>query len=203
MSYKTLREKFRLSSYYNQYATDKFNLGYIDYIYDDLFTDRISPRLILEIGACNGESLRLWHDWFINAQVHGIDNGLNPSFNSTDNAQRWIYQQPRVTIHIGDAYSDLIQSLPHNFDIIIDDGPHTVESQQFCAANYTKKLQLGGILIIEDILNSNSVNIIIESIPNDIDADITIYHMNGKQKTIELRNKFPNGLDAIVIIRNH
>jgi hypothetical protein len=77
----------------------------------------------------------------------------------------------RYNYHIMDAYDQknfsIIESMySDGFDIIIDDGPHTVESQIYTIKNYTKLLKNGGILIIEDIQNYGDVDIIINSIGN-------------------------------------
>jgi len=47
---------------------------------------------------------------------------------------------------------DLVKALP-NFDIIIDDGPHTKESHLEFLDLYVPKLNQGGVLIIEDVEN--------------------------------------------------
>ena len=44
-----------------------------------------------------------------------------------------------------DLYKD------NTFDYIIDDGPHTLESQKFTIEKWIKKLKSGGKIIIEDI----------------------------------------------------
>jgi hypothetical protein len=51
------------------------------------------------------------------------------------------------------------------YDIMIDDGPHTLESMIFFIKNYLPLLSENGILIIEDIGNMEWTNILINSIP--------------------------------------
>ena len=57
----------------------------------------------------------------------------------------------RIIVTFGDAYTEeVVDSLP-SFDIIIDDGPHTIESQIKCLEFYLPKLNDGGVILIEDI----------------------------------------------------
>jgi hypothetical protein len=60
----------------------------------------------------------------------------------------------------GDAYNQTLTELFQNsyFDFIIDDGPHTLDSQIYTVTNYFKKLKINGLLIIEDIFDFNFVN---------------------------------------------
>jgi phosphoribosylpyrophosphate synthetase len=67
----------------------------------------------------------------------------------------------RYDYHIMDAFnkksvSELETKHPDGFDIIIEDGPHTLESQIFAVQNYTQLLKDGGILIIEDVITTGS-----------------------------------------------
>jgi hypothetical protein len=45
----------------------------------------------------------------------------------------------------------LKEKYSEGFDIIVEDGPHTLESQIFALREYPKLLKKGGILVIEDI----------------------------------------------------
>jgi hypothetical protein len=68
----------------------------------------------------------------------------------------------RITTYFEDAYRpEFISKLPP-LDIVIDDGPHTLESQLMCIDMYMPKITLNGILIIEDIININTANALVE-----------------------------------------
>ena len=123
--------------------------NYIQKYYSDEFTPRKDEEInILEIGVRFGDSIRLWREWFTKGDVVGIDVLY------TEKAQN-LLKDMNVNIIIDDAYSDeCIKSIPNDFfDYIIDDGPHTLESQLKCVESYLPKLKKGGKLIIEDIEN--------------------------------------------------
>lgn len=147
-----------------KYNTDKYYEhsgchSYIENVYDDIFKPiKYSASRILEIGIFGGGSLRLWRDYFVNSIVVGVDVS--------------IYDQnyfTRVVKMHADAYTQSFMSLfPNNhFDVIIDDGPHTPESQIFFVENYFSKLNDNGIMICEDIASTETLNEMISVIPEN------------------------------------
>jgi len=139
-----------------QYDTDKFFghpfqwHSYIENFYSKTFANKQhTARNVLEVGIYTGGSLKLWRDYFVNATVFGIDT------RSTDLLSEFTlsFNELRMYQIYGDAYSDeLVQSLKDSYyDIIIDDGPHTLESQCIFAQNYFDKLKPGGYFVCEDI----------------------------------------------------
>jgi Methyltransferase domain len=137
---------------FNCYETDKF-IGpysrahsYVEQFYDAAFEPRReSTKRLLEIGVWKGGSLKLWADYFQNATIYGLDS----KFVTPD-----LGYHPRVRQHLVDAYNhDFIETIPDGkFDIIIDDGPHTLVSQMVFLARYLPKVAAGGIAVIEDVL---------------------------------------------------
>src|SRR5262245_52680223 len=88
--------------------------------YEELFSSLRSMKLsILEIGIFQGESLKLWHSYFPNAKIYGLD--INPP--NLDLGSR-------VRVARADqADAAAIDSIIRNwgvdfFDIIIDDASH-------------------------------------------------------------------------------
>jgi hypothetical protein len=73
----------------------------------------------------------------------------------------------------GDAYNQTLTELFQNsyFDFIIDDGPHTLESQLYTSTNYFKKLKINGLLIIEDIFDFDYVSEIENHVKNTLPSD--------------------------------
>lgn len=103
---------------------------------------------LLEIGCGSGGSLLLWSDYFPDATIYGVDNGQDRRFNKCKVATGG---SDNIKLYKSDAYTtDFVDSMP-NFDIIIDDGPHTKESHFQLLDLYLSKLNQGGILIIEDV----------------------------------------------------
>lgn len=134
---------------YNDFATDKgHEHDYINAYYDRIFSPLKDEKIkILEIGIYLGHSTRLWRSYFPNAELFTIENGVERGGRPiVDNViQHWV-----------DAYCKETRDLFDNdyFDFIIDDGPHTLESQIYSATHWIKKLKLGGTLIIEDVKES-------------------------------------------------
>src|SRR5690606_35309381 len=103
---------------------------------------------VLELGVLRGESLRIWHDWYPTAEIHGVDV-----------APQAIPQLDRVTVHKMDGYTPDAIAWGESvgpFDVIVDDGPHTVESQVFTAANWSRLLAAAGTLIVEDVTSPDA-----------------------------------------------
>jgi hypothetical protein len=113
-------------------------------LYEQMFgAAREEPLKILEIGVAEGASLRMWCDFFPNAEIHGID--VNPDCK--------VFADNRITIHIGkQGDKDFLDSIGIDFDIVIDDGSHQVSDQIFtfkCLWPNTKM-----VYIVEDVYSS-------------------------------------------------
>lgn len=139
-----------------KYGTDKTpEIGH-SYapIYDKILGE-LNPRHILEIGIGYkglmeryvsqyqaGASLRVWRDYFPEAQIYGIDNHSEAMLN-----------ERRITTLIGDSTDEKwvgALKLP-KFDFIIDDGSHEHRDQLKTAMLFMSKLKVGGLYFIEDV----------------------------------------------------
>ena len=148
----TLIEIINQNDYIIKHGTDKeAKHKYCSAFYDNAFCDLKDKKLyILEIGIQNGSSLVLWNEYFKNSIIYGIDN--------TNFINDRLDTYPRIKTIIQDAYKkELTFNLPL-FDIIIDDGPHTLESQIKFINNYFKKLNKNGKLFIEDVDGKHNLN---------------------------------------------
>lgn len=135
----------------NKYNTDKYYFyneyghTYVELFYGERFLSRKhTAKNLLEIGiGTGGGSLLLWRDYFVNANITGVDITYCDK----------VPTQNRISQVITDAYSqDYIDTLQDNFyDILIDDGPHTFETMEIFLKSYTRKLRPNGIMVIEDI----------------------------------------------------
>lgn len=177
------------------YNTDKFDLGYMDHIYSKILPKyEKKAKKVLEIGVLNGESIRYWRDYFKVAEIYAIDiNRCNA-----------IENQERVNHIVSDAYSDNIVGLFKNesLDIIIDDGPHYIESFIYLIQNYIKKLKKGGTMVIENITSLYTTPVLIDLLEtHEVKCSYTVYDMRFKQKTKLLYDNWKYGLDVLVIER--
>lgn len=190
----TLIEIITQNDYINKYKTDKESRHqYCTSYYDQIFFNLKDKKLnILEIGIKNGSSLILWNEYFKNSIIYGIDN--------SDLIGNRLDVYPRIKTIIQDAYrKELTNHLPL-FDIIIDDGPHTVESQKKFINNYFKKLNKNGKLIIEDIFGSSNLNELLSE-ASKFSSNIKILDLRDKTKTEDsIIMEIQNDLDAHYLV---
>jgi hypothetical protein len=135
--------------------------------YEAIFSliDKKNIKTLLEIGiGCGdhaegrkrsypeyeeGNSLRMWRDYFTDAIIHGID--INNSFASDGK---------RIFTHIASqsSQSDLdtvMKKIDSNLDMVVDDGSHRIEDQVASFMILEKYLSDDGLYIIEDIFPEN------------------------------------------------
>lgn len=140
---------------------------------------------ILEIGIWDGGSIKLWTDYFKNAAVHACDINNPPDWLKT--------YSDRITFHIGDAYSQTQNDFKSTkFSIMIDDGPHTLESMKYFAKYYSEMLTDDGILVIEDVRDVNWFEEIRDSFPEEFRSYVEIID----------RRKVKNRFDDVLIVLN-
>lgn len=149
-----------LSKLYQEYCVDSNGWhttdkgSYHDYLegyYSKEFTNPEKVTSILEIGVQNGGSLILWHEWFTNAKIVGIDV-TDACLNNYKEASLG-REFPRIEIIIADGYDKSVVDArkDNSYDYIIDDGPHTLESMKDAIELWMPKVKVGGKLIIEDL----------------------------------------------------
>jgi len=139
----------------NPRGTDKGVKSYIDKFYERHFAVyQNQPINLMEIGFRHGASLALWSKYFSKGVILGVDNFSDAAIGQDlPVVEEWINLH-NVKISIGDAYSNLFaEKIVGQFDIIIDDGPHTLSAQQIALELYLPKLKPTGIFVVEDILS--------------------------------------------------
>jgi len=151
--------KDRLVELAVQYGSDKAQLGYMP-LYEEHFQrfglSADNVRNILEIGTNKGSSLRIWAEFFPNAQVHGID--ITRQYEIASNLDH-----PRINTHLLNqgSKSELEAFVDHvvkdtKFDIIIDDGSHDQYDQQLSLSMLFGSLRNGGLYVVEDIITGEN-----------------------------------------------
>lgn len=133
-------------------GTDKQTLHSYGPVYEQLLSPlKGKNATILEVGVQLGGSLLLWHDFLPDSVVIGLDNkdAIDPSIMPR-------MDPLRCAVLFMDAYdnstiSKVKQLAPNGIDFAIDDGPHSLASQQRFLELYLPLLNDGGIAVIEDI----------------------------------------------------
>jgi hypothetical protein len=155
-----------LKSLVDNVRTDKNTVHYYLDTYEQLFKPmRETAKNVLEIGVRDGGSMKLWHDYFPNATIYGIDN--------MENMYSGVWPEiikPRIKLLMPfNAYdTNLIHTFKSSgtqFDMLLDDGPHTLESMLFFAEHYTPLLTQTGVLIIEDVQEFDWIPKIVAAFP--------------------------------------
>lgn len=168
-----------LSSLCDKYGSDKGSLSNRDEIYSwpaHTFTDLYSrlfshcrfninsvfecgigtnsPHIASSMGANGkpGASLRVWEEYFPNANIFGADIDRNI-----------LFQEGRIrTFYLDQMNPKSIEEFWKNvdiddFDIMIDDGLHKFEAGWCLFKNSIHKLNSNGIYIIEDVSPGNLI----------------------------------------------
>jgi hypothetical protein len=185
-----------LNQGYSKGGTDKNSYhSYIENFYEKEFSFYREKNIsLLEIGIETGGSLKLWKEYFLNSKsIIGVDiddDKIDQRYKNIDG----------VMMYFGDAYDEKFSKKFKTFDIIIDDGPHTLESQLKSIEIYLPKLKQNGLFIIEDIQSAEHFDILIdkskeicESIDNQVEYCV---------ECIDLRDKKGRWDDLIFLIRS-
>jgi hypothetical protein len=149
---------------------------YLELYQDLLVGKKDTAKYVLEVGICLGGSIKLWHDFFTNATVYGID--IIPIETLWDELKN----NPRIILGRFDAYDDEFfntQLLNKNikFDFMLDDGPHTLESMIQFINLYSQIMTDDGILIIEDVQSWDWIEILKNSTPDNLKQYIKVYDL--------------------------
>lgn len=161
----------------NEKGTDKGDFHcYIDLFYEMEFGRlRFQKNRLLEIGVRSGASLALWANYFPDIEIYGFDI---EAIGSPHGPVQEYLDYPCIKYFQKDAYSYESASLvTGKFTILIDDGPHSLKSQMLFLSLYLDKLDINGILIIEDILRPYRDSLaLIRSLPKGGKYTFEIYN---------------------------
>lgn len=135
-----------------KYGADKSSIfhNYLDF-YQEQLPDRDFSGRLLEIGVMDGLSMKMWREYYPNAEIVGMDI-KDMSFMHNDD-----WQVPdSVQLVQGNATKAKDTKPLGHFDIIIDDGSHFwADQQKSFELLYYSQLNEGGIYIIEDLWTSH------------------------------------------------
>jgi predicted O-methyltransferase YrrM len=130
-----------------QFDTDKYEHGFIDF-YEPYFNNLKDVKHVLEIGVYNGGSLQYLSTKYPNAKIYGIDIEDKRQYD-TENVKTFIINQEDRNL-----LNKFLEEVNVEFDLIIDDGGHTMKQQQVSFGVLFKRLKKGGLYILEDLHTS-------------------------------------------------
>jgi len=130
-----------------------------------------------DFGFKNGGSLLLWRGFFTKATIHGID--ILP----IDRVLEELIHDSRVKLYCNtNGYNpEFISNNFDNmkFDFLLDDGPHSLESQKSFVELYSHLLSDNGILIIEDVQSIEWLEILKNKTPEHLKQYIKTYDLRS------------------------
>ena len=164
-----------------------------------LISKKENAKNVLEVGIYNGGSIKLWSDFFTNANVYGLD------IMHIDNVWEEIKNNEKIILHTSsDAYDNdffINNFLNKNikFDFMLDDGPHTLESMKQFIKLYSQIMTDDGMLIIEDVPSLDWIDILTNEVPENLKQFIKVYDLTKIKNryddivfTIDKSNTFDN-----------
>ena len=134
-----------------------------------------------------GASLRVWRDYFFNAQIYGGDID-----------KEVLFEEDRIkTFYVDQLDSNSIKSMWETikveyFDIIIDDGLHEPEANYNFFINSFHKLKKNGVFVIEDV--SKKYLFYLQNKLKDYDIDIVVGFIQSQEL-------YSNKTSNLIIIR--
>lgn len=129
------------------YKSDKGSVyhNYLE-IYEKYFNKyRNNLENFLEIGLWEGESIRMWRDYFNVGKLVGVDILDLSYIKLKDTIILLCDQSVRADLEA------IVEKSYNEFNIIIDDGGHMMHQQQITLGCMFKYLKSGGVFVIEDL----------------------------------------------------
>lgn len=166
----------------NNEKTDKNTIhSYLELYQKLMESKRLTAKNILEVGIFKGGSVKLWHDFFINADIYALD------IISINEVWDEIKDKERIHLYTStDAYNEkFVQNEFIDkdlcFDIVLDDGPHTLESMCKFIELYTPLVSSNGLLIIEDVQSPEWILKLVDKVPEYLKNYIKVYDLRNNK----------------------
>lgn len=192
-----------------KYKTDKVEHEFLPFYECIIQPYKDTILNVLEIGiGKSGAAHLMWREYFNNVHttIYGIDHVIRDEAinNITQKGILFAQCNQESTDELVQIFKDVV------FDLIVDDGGHTMKQQQLSLYNLTQRMSENGIYIIEDLHTSyfknfnkenkkttlNLLNNLIllkdcTGIDEDIDTIFSNYHLSVKE-ILDLRKKIKN-----------
>lgn len=138
-----------------KYHTDKSR---DDHKYSDLYAMLLDPirdrvRNVTEVGVMAGQSLKVWHDYFVGAVIYGLDHFAY--YGLTRVRTELAAFAPRVRLLRADSRRESsvaqLGLAPGSMDLVVDDASHALANQERTLHVMWGLVRPGGYYIIEDV----------------------------------------------------
>ncbi len=163
------------------YGSDKGHAGeghlFAEFYEHFFYPIRQQAKKIAEIGIAEGASLKMFRDYFPEAVIYGIDINDSSGLNA-DRIRTFVADQ-------GDRrqLGQFIQAFGSGFDVIIDDGGHTMRQQQISIGYLFSHVKPGGYYVIEDVHTS------LYPVPNVYERDFGV-DKSGANSTLRMIERY-------------
>ena len=131
-----------------KYNTDKFYLHHFCDFYEKNLKKDISN--LWEIGVLDGASLKMWSEYYPNANIVGFDINDKSELDLPKNVKTILLDQ-------GNVYQLAELAKIKDIDIIIDDGSHIINHQIMTFEILFDSLKSGGQFVLEDLHTSTNL----------------------------------------------
>lgn len=155
-------------------------------VYEKLFSPKKqTARNVLEIGIGwvkdeNGGSIKLWRDYFTESMIYGLDithpDIILDSIKNDERIILFLEKDAYDTKFFNDTFNVFMKNKLY-FDILIDDGPHTLESMKTFIQMYSKLLSPTGIMVVEDVQSLDWIPQLINAVPNHLKLYVEVYDL--------------------------
>jgi hypothetical protein len=136
-----------------------------------------TAKNVLEIGIYQGGSIKLWSDYFTNANVYGLDiMNINAVWEGIKDKEK-ILLHTSIDAYNPDFFATNFLNKNIKCDFILDDGPHSLESMKQFIKLYSQIMTDDGILIIEDVQDWAWIDILINEVSEELKKFIKIYDL--------------------------
>jgi glutaredoxin-related protein len=158
--------------------------SYLGLYQELLVSKKDTAKNVLEIGIGDGNqgisdggSIKLWHEFFINATVYALDiKNIDSVWNGIKNIDR-ITLYTSINAYDENIFNNYLMNKNIKFDFMIDDGPHTLDSMKQFIKLYSQLMTDDGILIIEDVQSWDWIEILKNEVPDNLKKFIKVYDL--------------------------
>jgi hypothetical protein len=165
----------------NDDVTDKNTIHKYLGVYENMMSSKkYSAKNVLEIGVFYGGSIQLWYNYFPNATIYGLD-----MWPADKHAKVNIFNNPRIKLYTHsnaydeDAFKRNFLDKNIKFDVLLDDGPHHLETMKTFVRMYSQIMADDGILIVEDLDNIEWLDVLMTECPDKLKPFIKTYDLRS------------------------